>query len=143
MKTIQHVGNRTPPTYGAKGVSASAMASIEDQLGFTPPSDFKFLFENVRDPDGVLFPWSDFKIENYRNSIEKVWSGIAFDIEHNTVWLERWGDKLDTLGDAQEIARRDFQKWPKLLPIYGHRFLPAEPALADNPVFSIVQTDII
>lgn len=143
LNANQRVGNRTPPVYGAKGVSSSEMASIADQLGFTLPSDFKFLFENVSDPDGVLFPWSNFSIENYRNSIGRVWSGIAFDIEHNAVWLKRWGDKPDTLGEAKEIARRDFQNWPKLLPICGHRFLPAEPSLSDNPVFSIVQTDII
>lgn len=143
LNANQHVGKRTPPVYGAKGVSASEIISIEDQLGLTLPSDFKFLFENVSDPDGVLFPWSNFTIENYRNRIDRVWSGIEFDVEQNTVWLKRWGDKPDTLAKAKEIAQRDFQNWPKLLPIYGHRFLPAEPTLSDNPVFSIVQTDVI
>lgn len=143
LNVNQRVGNRTPPTYGAKGVSSSEMQSIEDQLELTLPSDFKFLFENVRDPDGVLFPWSDFSVGSYRKRIERVWSGIAFDVEHNTVWLAHWGDKPKTLEEALEIARRDFRSWPKLLPISGHRFLPTEPSLPDNPVFSIVQTDII
>ena len=143
LNANQRVGNRTPPVYGAQGVSSSAMQLIEEQLGFTLPPDFKFLFENVNDPGGVLFPWSGFSIENYSNQIDRVWSGIAFDIEHNTTWLKRWGDKPNTLREAKEAAQRDFQSWPNLLPIYGHRFLPAEPSLSDTPVFSIVQTDII
>ncbi len=32
---------------------------------------------------------------------------------------------------------------PALIPIYEHRGIPNEPADAGNPVFSIVQTDII
>ncbi|MEL7545168.1 MAG: hypothetical protein AAGJ84_00845 [Pseudomonadota bacterium] len=143
LNANQRVGNRTPPVYGAKGVSSSEMSSIEDQLELTLPADFKFLFENVRDPDEVLFPWSEFSVENYRKSIDRVWLGVAFDVEHNTVWLTHWGDKPTTLEEALQIAQRDYQSWPKLLPISGHRFLPAEPSLPNNPVFSIVQTDII
>lgn len=143
LNANQWVGNSTPPKYGAKGVSSSEMSSIEDQLELTLPPDFKFLFENVSDPDNVLFPWSNFSMDKYGESIARVWSGVAFDIEHNTVWLTLWGDKPTTLEEALEIAQRDYQSWPKLLPISGHRFLPAEPSLPDNPVFSIVQTDII
>jgi hypothetical protein len=44
---------------------------------------------------------------------------------------------------AVETARKDFETWPKLLPISGHRYLAAEPCLSGNPVFSIMQTDII
>lgn len=32
---------------------------------------------------------------------------------------------------------------PKLVPILSHRYIPAEPALRGNPIFSICQTDII
>jgi hypothetical protein len=32
---------------------------------------------------------------------------------------------------------------PPLVPLYSHRFIPAEPTLVGNPVFSIVQTDVI
>jgi hypothetical protein len=46
-------------------------------------------------------------------------------------------------GPALNIARKDFETWPKLLPISGHRFLAAEPCRPGNPVFSIMQTDII
>jgi hypothetical protein len=48
-----------------------------------------------------------------------------------------------TLSAGLDIARKDFVTWPKLLPIYGHRFLAAQPCRAGNPVFSIKQTDII
>jgi len=32
---------------------------------------------------------------------------------------------------------------PKLIPLISHRYLPAEPCEAGNPVFSIYQSDII
>lgn len=47
------------------------------------------------------------------------------------------------LSAALTIARKDFETWPKLLPIFGHRFLAAEPCRRGNPIFSIMQTDII
>lgn len=139
----QHVGDRRAPEYGVKGLSNSEIEMIEDQLGFVLPPDFKHLFQNVSDPDGVLFPWSGFKLSLYSKAIERVWAGIEFDILHNRVWLKRWGIKPTSIDVAREIARKDFKNWPKLLPVYGHRFLPAEPTLSNNPVFSIVQTDII
>ena len=69
--------------------------------------------------------------------------GIAFDIENSGFWLERWGERPPHLPAALEIARSDFLSWPKLLPLFGHRFLAAEPCRSGNPVFSIMQTDII
>jgi hypothetical protein len=32
---------------------------------------------------------------------------------------------------------------PRLIPLFGHRFLPEEPLASGNPVFSISQSDII
>lgn len=32
---------------------------------------------------------------------------------------------------------------PKLIPIYGHRFIPDSPSEWGNPIFSISQSDII
>jgi hypothetical protein len=45
--------------------------------------------------------------------------------------------------EATEIAKADFVTWPKLLPIFGHRFLAAEPCRVGNPVLSIQQMDIV
>src|SRR2546421_12678344 len=47
------------------------------------------------------------------------------------------------LDEAFQIARQAVAKAPVLIPICSHRFLPAEPCEAGNPVFSIHQTDII
>ena len=136
------VGN-PPVLYGAPGLSAMDIASIETALGFRLPPDFVYLFQNLQDPGGVFFPWQNFDKRRYDESIAWVLHGIEFDIEHNGFWLERWGDKAQDLPAAVDIARRDFPAWPKLLPIFGHRFLAAEPCRGGNPVFSIMQTDII
>ena len=41
------------------------------------------------------------------------------------------------------IVRDAVAKAPKLIPLMGHRYLPAEPCEAGNPVLSVYQADII
>lgn len=54
-----------------------------------------------------------------------------------------WGKRPDNVDDAKSIMRRDFATWPRLVPLFGHRFLVVDPCKSGNPVFSIMQTDII
>jgi len=143
LNAKQRVGNLTPVIYGAPGLSSAEIASIEAQLGFRLPADFAYLFQNIRDPGGVFFPWSHFKKQKYDDSIRWVQQGIEFDVDRNKFWMDRWGKRPPTLAAALDIARKDFETWPKLLPIHAHRFLAAEPCQPGNPVFSIMQTDII
>lgn len=42
-----------------------------------------------------------------------------------------------------EIVRRAVGGAPRLVPIYGHRYIPSVPYRAGNPVFSVRQTDIV
>jgi len=143
LNAKQQVGNQQPAIYGKGGLSTLDIQLIEAKLGFLVPPDFALLLQNVRDPDGVLFPWSRFTKPKYDESIAWILKGIEFDIRENSLWLKRWGARPAALSDALDIARSDFATWPKLLPVSGHRFLAAEPHRADNPVFSINQTDII
>jgi hypothetical protein len=143
LNTKQRVGSMSPVVYGVSGLSSDEVASIEAQLGFRLPVDFTYLFQNLRDPSGVFFPWSRFSKREYDDSIRWLLEGIEFDIDHNKFWMERWGKRPSTLSAALDIARNDFETWPKLLPIHGHRFLAAEPCRPDNPVFSVKQTDVI
>ena len=142
LNARQRVGNRLPVIYGAPGLSPRDLNSIEEQVGFRLPEDFRFLFANLQDPGRVLFPWSNFRKEDYDATMARIWHGVAFDIEHG-LWIDRWDERPATLTEAQEVAKADFVTWPRLLPIFGHRFLAAEPCRSGNPVFSIRQTDII
>jgi len=69
--------------------------------------------------------------------------GMCFDIEHNAFWLDAWGERPADLVGACERARQAVAAAPRLIPIYGHRYIPATPHERDNPVFSVYQTDII
>src|SRR5262249_15149234 len=69
--------------------------------------------------------------------------GVVFDVEHNEFWLEEWGLRPETLAAAQRVAEQLVAAAPRLVPVYMHRMMPAEPHLPGNPVFSVHQTDII
>ncbi len=69
--------------------------------------------------------------------------GVVFDVEHNGFWLEEWGPRPQTLAEAKQIAEQLIAAAPRLIPIYQHRMIPAEPHLPGNLVFSVRQTDII
>jgi hypothetical protein len=143
LNAKQRVGDMMPVVYGVPSLSPAEIASIEAQLGFRLPPDFAYLLQHLRDPGRVFFPWSDFRKQDYDDSIRWILEGIEFDIDRNSFWMDRWGKRPPMLSAALDVARKDFETWPRLLPISGHRFLAAEPCSPGNPVFSIVQTDII
>ena len=68
---------------------------------------------------------------------------VLLDVEHNEFWFSEWGEKPQNSQRAVEIASTRILRAPKLIPIMGHRYMPALPNEAGNPVLSIHQTDII
>lgn len=132
-----------PPVYGRGGLAPADVAGIERQLGFPLPDDFAYLLANVRDPGQVLFPWADFSKERYDALMEWVLEGVLRTVGRSGYWLKAWGERPEEIAERVIVVRQNFPNWPKLLPIYGHRFLAAEPCQPGNPVFSIMHTDII
>ncbi len=59
------------------------------------------------------------------------------------LWLSSWGPQPQTAEQAYAVLHEQLARAPRLLRLFGHRFLPATPRAAGNPVFSIVRTDII
>ena len=69
--------------------------------------------------------------------------GMLFDLQNNDFWINSWEDKPDTYSEKERIAREKYLTFPKLIPIYSHRYIPMEPMESGNPIFSVHQMDII
>jgi hypothetical protein len=78
-----------------------------------------------------------------RDALEQVVEGLVFDVEENNLWPESWGKKPDTVEEREQRVCSLVAAAPRLIPVFEHRFLLAEPCEAGNPVFSIMQSDII
>jgi hypothetical protein len=138
-------------------LTVAEFARVEAEFGFEFADDHRaFLAAGLPlsipydDPPGVFrshsAPWP-----NWRDGDPKVlreflnWpvEGLLFDVEHNVYWDNSWGERPEELGQALEIARRNLADVPKLVPLYGHRYLPAGRGTYGHLVLSVWQTDII
>lgn len=127
----------------APGLTEAELGRAEALHGFHFPPDLRSLL-SLALPVGERLPdWRDPESEQIRKHLAWPLEGIQFDIEHNGFWWEPWGPRPADLKEAFEIARARVEEAPRLIPVYGHRYLPAEPDLPGNPVFSVYQTDII
>jgi hypothetical protein len=68
---------------------------------------------------------------------------LQFDVEHNDLWRPSWGPKPETLEARKARVRELVAAAPRLIPVFAHRYLLAEPCTAGNPVFSVYQSDIV
>ncbi|WP_201509636.1 SMI1/KNR4 family protein [Psychrobacter alimentarius] len=78
-----------------------------------------------------------------RQRIDWSFGSMVFDIEHNAFWMEEWGEKSDNINKNIMVAETYYETYPKMIPIFSHRYIPSGPYETGNPVFSIYQTDII
>lgn len=132
------------------GLTAGEISRTEAQYGFQFPPDLRE-FLSLGLPVSDRFPdWRTGKIVGGKGSLITVadlldWPahGICFDVENGGFWIDEWGPKPYNVDEACRLARNFVKQAPALIPVYGHRFLPAGPAAAGNPVLSVYQTDII
>ena len=64
-------------------------------------------------------------------------------MEHNAFWHPSWGQRPADTEQALSAARQHLSRAPKMIPVWGHRYLPAGRGTYGHPVLSIYQTDII
>ncbi len=126
-----------------RGLSSQEISATEDRFGFVFPPDLKTLLQFAL-PVGEHFPnWRNGPEEKLRERLAWPSEGLCFDVEHNVFWLPSWGPKPEGLNDALSVARTAVAAAPVLIPVYSHRYIPAEPTSAGNPVYSVYQTDLI
>ena len=144
-----------------KGLSDKQIELAQDYYEITFPPDLKELLGAVKPVKHVksfpfddkdtsyfnpFFDWSDFSEENVswiNKYLNLPIEGVLFDVENNHFWLESWGEKPFDLEDKLLIAKNQMKKFPKLIPVMGHRYISSEPNEAGNPVYSVSQTDIV
>ena len=125
------------------GLSALEVARAEDAFGFQFPSDLRLVLEAFLPVSYKWTPWRSGSHAQLNELFRGPAEGVEFDIEHNAFWFGTWGPRPTLNEDALEVARRHLKELPPLIPIYGHRYMPSDPSSAGNPVFSVVQTDVI
>jgi hypothetical protein len=131
------------------GLTDEEFARAEAVHRFRFPPDLRSLLAcalplNTAERNAPQFPdWRNPASPAILDQLTWPFEGIAFDIENNSFWWGAWGPRPAALSDAVAVAKAAVEAAPRLIPIYGHRYLPAEPEAAGNPVFSVHQTDII
>jgi hypothetical protein len=126
-----------------RGLTERELAAAERTCEAAFPPDIRAFLATVL-PLGNGFPdWRDPSSDMIRQTVAWPFEGVAFDIEHNDFWWRDWGARPAALTDAIEVARQRVAAAPRLIPVYSHRYMPAVPLAAGNPVFSVYQTDVI
>ena len=90
--------------------------------------------------------WPDWR-HGRRRDLRKVldWpvEGALFDVQYNDLWHPSWGQRPADMSTALSTARQHLTQAPKMIPVWGLRYLPAGRGTYGHPVLSIYQTDII
>ncbi len=140
---VAAVKSHDPKVEFALGLSDQEIARVETRYTFTFPPDLRSFLQTAL-PLGHRFPdWRFGDEDELTEMLDAPRRGILFDIEHNGFWLPEWGPRPAALRDACAHVDELLRDAPKLIPVLGHRMMPAEPHAEGNPVFSVHQTDII
>jgi hypothetical protein len=78
-----------------------------------------------------------------RDRLVNLVTGLEFDVEAAGLWRPAWGTRPATAQARAQRVHTRVDAAPRLIPVFSHRYLLAEPCHPGNPVFSSVQSDLI
>jgi hypothetical protein len=143
------------------GLSDSEIDQLEDRWAVRFPPDYRLFLQHMHTVDramvGARFadttrmvPTRGPSFYNWLTDTSALieafeWplDGLLFDRRHNDLWLRGWGSRPATLRESEARIRELVATAPRLIPLYGHRYLLGEPHTSGNPVLSVYQSDII
>lgn len=127
------------------GLSDAEFTSVHERCGFHFNPDHRSLLAAAL-PLGDGWPdWRSGDDSELTTWLDRVAEGFIWDALHQTppFWPASWGELPATPEEVATTVRRQLGSWPRLIPIYQHRFTPAAPSPAGSPVLSVWQTDVI
>jgi hypothetical protein len=136
-----------------RGLSDREVENAQAAYGLRFPPDLRICLQSALPTAPDEGPAQRCTFPNWRNlrdpgivlRLSGPWEGWLFDLEAGAerAWLPGWGERPADLADQIRLFRTHYESAPRLVPIYGHRYISSEPCEAGNPVFSIHQVDII
>lgn len=161
QRTEQAWSGGSPQRRWLPGLSEEEIASIEQTWHVQFPPDYRLFLRRLHAvgevvagaaqgrkqlmpmrKSAVVYNWL-LDTKELRTAFAWPLEGLAFDLEHNDLWLPAWGERPQTADARRERLEQAVAAAPKLIPITGHRYLLGEPCQAGNPVLSVYQADII
>lgn len=129
-----------------EGLTEKQISDVEQFYKIQFPPDLKMLFQSFVPASDKFYDWSDFSASNVKRiqeMLKRPIEGILFDVKENHFWMNEWGERPIDNKFAVNVATDKLSNVPQLIPVYSHRYLPSKPLETDNPIISVVQTDII
>jgi hypothetical protein len=127
----------------AHGLSDDEFAMIEETFGFAFGAEHRALLSAVLPTGESWMDWRAAPRKVIQGRLDWPTDGVVFDVHNNGFWPSPWGQRPADRDLSERRAREHLAHVPKLVPIFGHRCLPASPAPIPSPVFSVYQTDVI
>ena len=125
-----------------EGYTQTQLDDAQARYGLAFPADLAALLRERRLVGRGSYDWST-ENDQIRQMLAWPFELLAFDLDHGSWWPD-WGDRPDDPDARREVLRRALADAPRLIPIYGHRFLPESVgATAGNPVISMHGFDTI
>ena len=122
------------------GYTQVELEVAQERYGLRFPPDLVDLLLDRRPVKGWDWRADDAGI---RHALKHPLDGLLFDVEHNDLWWPEWGERPTSAEDRAELVTMVVNAAPRLIPLIAHRYIPEEPHEARNPVFSVMQADVI
>ena len=123
-----------------RGYTQSELDAAQERYGLRFPPDLVALLLDRRPLSGWDWRADDAGI---RRALKHPLGGLLFDVEQNSLWWPEWGERPASPAERAEIVTAVVEAAPGLIPLIAHRYIPEEPHEAGNPVFSVMQSDVI
>jgi hypothetical protein len=126
-----------------RGLTEADVKRVEKKYGFAFGPDHRALLRTALPLGDAWLNWRHATPAKIRERLQAPIESVVFDVLHNDFWATAWGARPGDQKAAERTAREQLSAAPVLLPLFGHRYLPAAPAPAGSPVFSVQQSDVI
>lgn len=131
-------GQPAPMEKWAAGYSQSQLNEAQERYAIRFPPDLIELFLEKRPVDGYSWEIED---ERIRKMLAWPLDMLLAEID-NGYWWKKWGHRPKQT-ERHEIVRDAVNRAPRLIPLIAHRFIPENPSVSGNPIFSMYGFDTI
>jgi hypothetical protein len=120
-----------------RGLTDADLKRIEKKYAFTFGPDQRALLRAALPLGDAWLNWRHATAANIRERLQRPIEFVVGAVHKRDFWPHSWGPRPTESAAAEKTARAQLATVPALLPVFGHRYLPAAPAPAGSPVFAL------